>query len=754
MAMWFKSAFEREGFRITPNGQISRRLHPKSLGEKLTHPFITTDFAEAQLELLTPPLSGKGADLRYLRHLHQFVLRHIDDELIWPLSMPPPYKSPIKRADYGPSEEGTLKEMYREGIIYRYGERMQLISGIHYNFNFQEKRSSEDYLSLIRNYLRHGYLITYLFGASPVADSTYHTRSYPDATSLRMSHIGYYSRIADQLAVSFNNFEEYIRDMEWALTTTHPKYKKLSADQQINDKYFQRENEHYVRIRPKCGSSKMRPMHALMEQGIEYVEVRAFDVNPFSPIGITKEETDFLALFLTHLDTIPSKPLSEKDQHDLTDNQNRVALHGRQEGLKLKKNGDEILFKTKALNFLRSMRTTAKKYGMSDLLEGQIEKVLHPHLTPSARVLAEMEREGLDHLGFGLKKAKEHKEALLRKKCPQAFFKKQEKLVQLSIVQKRAMDQAPDFLFKGYEDMEISTQILIKEALNRGYQVEILDRGANFVRITHKKSSHLIKQATFTPIDSVTTYFAMESKLVTKKLLKEKGFQVPISLTFDECRGQKVVVKPTHANFGEGITICSEPSEVKTAITHAKTYDDDVIIETFQEGREFRFLVVGDECVGIVYREPANVIGDGLHSVAELVHLKNLDPKSYKYPKIHLKLGAREKNELKAQGLTPRSVVAKGKKIYLRKNSNVSTGGDPIEAEDQVHPSYQKIAIDAAKAAGAKICGVDIIIKEPKRASKDHAIIELNFNPTLAIHRFPYRGVIRHVEKTVLDLLF
>ena len=319
--------------------------------------------------------------------------------------------------------------------------------------------------------------------------------------------------------------------------------------------------------------------------------------------------------------------------------------------------------------------------------------------------------------------------------------------------------------------MELSTIMLIKAAKNRGIQVEILDPNDNVIRLKKADKIEYVKQATKTALDTYIAPLIMENKEVTKIILADHKINVPAGLmirSVDEGMGKyrkfqgcDIVVKPNTTNFGLGIVILKEMQCKKTfkdALELAFSYDQAVLIEKFIHGKEYRFLVMGDEVVGILHRVPANVIGDGIHSISDLVAQKNKNPlrgQGYVTPLEKIKLDYPEIEFLSAQKKTIDDVPPKGEMIFLRKNSNISTGGDSIDFTDQIRKEYKDIALLATRAVGAKICGVDMIIKDrdEKPDTRNYGIIELNFNPALHIHNYPYQGKNRHAEEKLLDLL-
>ncbi len=324
----------------------------------------------------------------------------------------------------------------------------------------------------------------------------------------------------------------------------------------------------------------------------------------------------------------------------------------------------------------------------------------------------------------------------------------------------------------GYEKLELSTQVLIEEAIKRGYEVNVLDWTSNFIAITSNNRTEYIKQATKTSLDNYVAIMIMENKYITNKLLREKGLNTPkgikisndynlneIYLKFKE---RKIVVKPLTTNFGLGISILDEKytiNKLEQAITLALNEDSEVLIEEFIKGEEYRFLIIGDEVIGILNRIPANVVGNGKKTIKELVEDKNQSPlrgENYSKPLQKIKLGEIEKFVLSQQGFTFESIPKENKVIYLRENSNVSNGGEPIDVTDEVHESYKALAIKASKTLGVNVTGLDMIIENINDAAneKNHSIIELNFNPALHIHKYPAKGNSRNGAKKILDMLF
>jgi glutamate--cysteine ligase len=319
--------------------------------------------------------------------------------------------------------------------------------------------------------------------------------------------------------------------------------------------------------------------------------------------------------------------------------------------------------------------------------------------------------------------------------------------------------------------MELSTQLLLREAVKRGVSFEILDRKENFVRLQKGENIQYVKQATKTSLDNYASILAMENKLVTKKILEENNIRVPKGREYTSAeiakadfliyRGKAVVVKPNQTNFGLGITILKENTDEETyqrAVDIAFEYDTTILIEEFIAGKEFRIFVIGDEVVGILHRVPANVTGDGAKTIRELVELKNHDPlrgKGYRTPLEKIRLEEAEAIFLKQQGKDFETIPATGEVVYLRENSNISTGGDSIDYTDDIPDSYKQIAVQAAKALNVVITGLDMIIPDVStEATEDnYAIIELNFNPAIHIHCHPFKGKNRKLNEKLMDAL-
>ncbi|EIF6167077.1 bifunctional glutamate--cysteine ligase GshA/glutathione synthetase GshB [Clostridium perfringens] len=749
---------EKENVRVTESGNLALTPHPKAFGDREKNAYIKTDFSESQLEMVTPVCNTLEEVYSFICNLNKVVSLEImkNGEFLWPQSNPPilPREEEIPIAKLSNRED----ELYRENLSYKYGKKKQVISGIHYNFSFKEEfikllykelkvekdfREFKDdiYLRMARNFQKYHWLLIYLTGASPVFHESYIEEikeegeklgedSYyiKDDTSLRNSSYGYKNK--KDYYVSYNSIEEYASDI-----------KNL-----VKDKEIQSIKEYYNPIRLKSlGSEDM--LESLLHKGIDYLEVRLLDLDPLSIQGVSKETLYLVHLFMIYTLLKENKEITYKDQEEFFKNHDMVALKGRNEEVVIHENGVPVLLKDKGREILSEMDEIVEilfsnNEEFKNVIKRALEKINNPHDTISEKLIKDIKEEG--YINFHMRLAKEYLNNFKNK----------------------------EFNLVGYEDLELSTQILILDAIKRGIEFNMMDRLENFISLSDGEKVEYVKQATKTSKDSYITALIMENKLVTKDILRENNIRVPKGKDYDNIdeakkdfrlfKDEKIVIKPKSTNFGLGISIFPgeySREDYDKAVEIAFREDSSILIEEFMTGKEYRFLVIGEEVVGILHREPANVIGNGESTIEELVFEKNKDPlrgKGYKTPLEKIKLGEIEEMFLKNQGLSFKYIPKNGEKIYLRENSNISTGGDSIDFTDKIHPSYKEVALKSAKAVKALICGVDMVIDniEEEAKEKNHGIIELNFNPAIHIHCFPYKGENRKAGEKILDLLF
>ncbi|HWF98799.1 MAG TPA: glutamate--cysteine ligase [Steroidobacteraceae bacterium] len=449
-----RKGLEKESLRVTPEGRLAGTPHPRALGAALTSEHITTDYSEALIELVTPTFTATWQLLQYLLDLHHFVYRHMGSELLWATSMPGAISrdEDIPIAEYGRSHIGRMKTVYRRGLGLRYGRMMQAISGVHFNYSFPlpfwesyadllESRErdaafvSARYFDLLRNYRRHGWLVLYLFGVSPVVcksflrgrdhglrDFSADTAYEPYGTSLRMSDIGYRNRNQADVAVSVNSLDEYVRDLTRAISTPYPPYAALGVEvdgeyRQLNANILQIENEYYSFIRPKrVARSGERPTKALRRAGVEYVEVRALDVSAFDPVGVNQNKLRFLEAFLALCLLKESPQIGVDEQHALDRNHLAVARRGREPGLTLWRDGRDVPMRDWARELIDSLTGICEILDRGDAsrpysaaLADQAAKVEDVRLTPSARMMRELTDTGEPFFDLALRMSKTHK---------------------------------------------------------------------------------------------------------------------------------------------------------------------------------------------------------------------------------------------------------------------------------------------------------------------------------------------------------
>ena len=743
---------EREGLRCDESGNLSMKNHPKVFGDKLSNPYITTDFSESQMELITPTFKSTEETYKFLSALYDIVAMEIEDEYLWPQSMPCiiPEDNKIPIARFSDNKLGKTASEYREKLLQKYGGKKQLLSGIHYNFSFNEKFikklyensdkaldykhfKNKIYLKVSRNYLRYRWLLIYLLGGTGTVHETYIEDcvrqleevgeggfSNEGALSYRNSECGYTNE--HELFPSYNSVEEYVE----------------SLNRFIKEGLIESPRELYSQIRLKA-KGNYSLMDSLIEDGISYLEYRSIDINPFDKAGISLEDLEFINIFNLFL-LIENESNYERWQEDALENQNIIARYG-QNKVTLKKDGNPIDKEEWGIEILEKIKKINEELNLEkeDILNKMIEKIKDYKLTYAYKIIEKVTEEGYVEAHLNL--AKSYKE--------DAYINR--------------------FKLEGYEDLELSTQILMKESIKRGMTVDLVDRNDNFISLTQGDKVEYVKQATKTSKDNYVTVLMMENKVVTKDILRKHNIKVPKGEEYNSLEeaiseakdyiNKPIVIKPKSTNFGIGISIFPEGAsedDIVKGLEIAFKYDNTVLLEEFITGKEYRFMVINDKVVGILHRVPANVTGDSIHSIRELVDIKNQSPlrgKGYKTPLEKINLDENAELFLKQRNLDFDFVPSKGEIVYLRENSNISTGGDSIDYTDDIPDRFKQIAIASAKSVGANICGVDMMIDDYRDENSQYAIIEVNFNPAIHIHCYPYQGVERNIAKEILELL-
>jgi glutamate--cysteine ligase len=488
---------EKESLRVSPEGHIAHTPHPKALGSALTHPYITTDYSEALAEFITPPMADVGASLEFLCDVQSFVYGELHDELLWATSMPCVVagEAGIPIAQYGNSNPGMMKTVYRRGLGHRYGRVMQVIAGVHFNYSFTEafwpayqelegdggpRQAFIDgaYFGLIRNLQRFGWLVPYLFGASPAVCKSFlggkptpmqafdaNTYYQPYATSLRMGDIGYQNNQEAETGVKacYDSLDAYVASLACAIATPCPAYEKFGVEvdgrfEQLNANILQIENEYYSTIRPKqITASLEKPIHALKRRGVRYVELRSLDVNAYDPLGISERQCRFLEAFLIFCLLHDSPPISTLERREIDANELAAAHQGRDPQLCLQRHGREVRLTAWAEELLTAMAgvcqvlddaTPGRPY--SRALAAQVDKVRDPDLTPSARMLAEMRANGEGFFQFAMRMSLQHRHYYRGRRLDPERQRWFEQLAQESLQQQQALEAANDEPFGQY----------------------------------------------------------------------------------------------------------------------------------------------------------------------------------------------------------------------------------------------------------------------------------------------------------------
>jgi glutamate--cysteine ligase len=488
--------YEKECLRVAADGSLSQAPHPQGLGSKLTHPWITTDYSEALLEFITPPSRDPEFALPFLRNVHRYAAMQLGSEMMWASSMPGVLgdDADIPLANYGSSNTARIKRVYRQGLGLRYGRRMQTIAGVHFNWSLPDEFwrqfharcgdcagslrefMDDKYLGLVRNFLRYSWLIPYLFGASPAVSKAFLRSARPElealgddtlygphATCLRMSDLGYQNRAQSKLSINFNSLAEYTQALDAAIHTPDPFYEAIGVRapngdwNQLNANVIQIENEFYAGIRPKrVGLQGERPAVALKRYGVEYLEVRLFDLNPLIDIGIAPEQATFTDAFLLMCLLRDSPPISPREQGENDENKRRVVSHGRSPDLHLLVHNQEMAMRPLAHELFDDMAPFAamldSAYQTSryaDTLDALRKLIDAPELTPSARVL-----DGILAAGglteFALDRSRQHHTSLLAQPLDGTVQQQFILAAQRSWQEHAAIEASPQIPFEDY----------------------------------------------------------------------------------------------------------------------------------------------------------------------------------------------------------------------------------------------------------------------------------------------------------------
>ena len=492
-----KVGLEKESLRVAVDGGIAQTPHPAGLGSALTHPNITTDYSEALIELVTPPFNRFCDTLQFLDDTHRFVYNRLDNEILWATSMPCVVEgdASIPIAQYGSSNLAQMKTVYRRGLGLRYGRMMQAIAGVHFNYSYPEefwrlyqsitgdRRDfqsfvSDSYLGMIRNLQRVGWLVPYLFGASPAICASFlgasptsldkwQQYSYyaPYATSLRMGDIGYQNSKEGEagINVDYDSLQGYIDSLTYAISTPYPEYEKIGVVvdgewQQLNANILQIENEYYSSVRPKqIPEGEEKPTLALARRGVAYIELRSLDVNAYEPLGISEEQMRFLESFLLFSLLSPSDTYADGELGDIRQNINDVAVRGRDPALRLRRGDREVLLRDWAQEIFEHLSLACElldkgsednPYGAA--LARQRAKIADPDLTPSARTLADMADNREEFYHFALRMSRRHQQWFAERPLEAARLQEFEQAAEDSIAKQHQIEAGDEVSFETF----------------------------------------------------------------------------------------------------------------------------------------------------------------------------------------------------------------------------------------------------------------------------------------------------------------
>lgn len=667
-------------------------FNPVTIDVESLPPELTVDFANHQLEVVGNVYPDAHCNDRELNRIlnHPYFV----GKKVWPLSTP--------RQDNENVYYNLIDGDYRQYLAEKYGITKMLYSGIHFNYSNELLTTEADYFELMRKvYVFLPIIIQFTsftpFDHHPQPGLTKIGENYgrENSISLRSSNqYGFTNKFP--LNIDYTNLETFKKS-----------HQQLVASGQIRD-----EREIYTKVRLKTKPSN-------------YIELRFVDLNPFYYAGISSAQLVLLEEFLGWLTTYQLR--GHLDKPLIQENMERVSLNGlnRSEEYLIDGNSQSLEAHTNWL-FTQLLANTTSQINHKALLQ----------------LLADYQTQHLD-LNIMLNQIRENNLTL------QQFGEDNV--------------HTPNVFTDIYPElkMELSTKLIIAEAKKRGYQVDILSEASNIIRVHNDARSEILIEGTRTNADTYANALVINNKQVTKQLLAEANIAVPkgVLLINDQqlttSFSGKIVIKPLDTNYGLGISIvdATNEREVATALATARTYSNQIIVEEFIAGSEYRFLVIGDEVVSVLTRVNANVIGDGTHNIAELIDLKNqssMRGTKYRRPLEKIQIDPDLIRVISKANLSLDTIPECGAQINLRETSNVSQGGDSYEVSRIIPRRYKDVALQAVNKLGVKICGVDIIIGE----NGDYGIIEANFNPAIHMHTYPYVGPSINVAAKLLDLLF
>lgn len=709
----YSIGIEREGLRTDEDGDLSSLPHPSVFGNRNTNAFITTDFGAAQLELRTTPCSSTKECYEKLENVTNVVLEELrkGKELLWPYSMPCVLPN-AEKFNFGEYGENVAEHKYEMYLYDKYGYEMYCMSGVHLNFSINEKyykclkeendslpdNIEDAYFKIIRNYIKKVWILIALFGATPKQ----YGKTYQNKCSIRNSNKQGFKNIKLD-KINYENKEKHIASIRKNL--------EKGNIASISELYTP------IRIKGKCKYD----VDDLANNPISHIEVRVLDLNPFDKTSISLEEMEFITAFLFYC-LFAKEDNVEYDYRKIAEN----GINDEQKEI-IKKEINKMLKMNKEYGF--DFQRSIKKV-QTDFQNG---------ITLSSRINDLIEEKG--YINAILDLAKQYAE--------------EAKQMKYSIInQGRKMYDAP--------------AVLVRDAILRGVDYKVIDQRDNnsIIEFSNHDKKEYIVGATQTRLDNYIVHYLTNDKFEAKELLLRNKLNVPqgimisnklseieIEDLYENYIERPIVIKPRTTNGGVGITVFTTPptkQQFIKAINYGFLYDEYLLIENYIKGEEYRFLIVNGKCISVVTRRSAQVIGDGVKTIEQLIEEKNKE-EWHVLLDTKIKIDTPLKVFLAKSGRTLQDIPAKGEIVKLRKNSNCSTGGESIDLTDKVPSEFKRIAVKAAKLFNAQICGVDFLIDNFNKF--EYTIVELNDNPGIGICECPYEGKGQPIGEAILRLL-
>lgn len=704
---------EREGLRCNQNGELSKLPHPAVFGDKIKNHFIGTDFGEAQIELCTPICHSVRECYEKLSEITNVVLCELHDrnEVLWPYSMPcilPSDENYIFN-EYG---DYTDETDYETKLYKKYGTEMYAMSGIHVNFSIEDEmirrlkvyypelsdNKEELYFKIMRNFRKGCWMLEYLTGATPY-DLLHDDREAK--ISLRGSKTYGFHNKNGGLTIDFTDKDAYIRNIE-----------QLLADNVVYS-----DREVYICIRAKSGV-RHASIANMKNDPVDHIEGRIFDLNPFDRCGISKADMELSIAFFIYCMITDEDKMPELDYM-------LVAENGLPE--------EKITCIKKMLNKLVKIDNQLV-LGFADL------------------------KEFINDVNKGTERFKKVRN------FDKSNFKNE--LLKLANDYSNYAD-ANSYVIPEYPKLETATVQCIKDAICCGINYNIVDEAKSIVEYEHDDKRECTIQATKTSADTYIFPYITDDKIYAKNrmiancintpayiLIDKKMTQREVNHILNSAVGKQVVVKPKSSNYGTGITVLKEDvtlEKIKAAVKMAFKADNEIFIEEYADGKEYRFLVVDGKCLSVVWRRPASVVGDGVHTISELMKIKEEIPRFKKIDK-HFVINEAMMQYLKEQNLTLNSIPKDGERVFVHKVSNASVGGESIAVTEDVPEELKRIAEKIAGIFNAKICGIDFIIKDMNKP-EDYTILEINDNPGIFLNEVPSEGTPVRVGIEIFKML-